>query len=102
MDGGAGSVAVRPVTLEGLEAPWESLRFLSLSARASIGPRVLDSSEVVVYAERGTGFAQLMSGERFALEPGITFALPLGGTLHVVNTGDGVLDLIIAELRAHH
>jgi mannose-6-phosphate isomerase-like protein (cupin superfamily) len=97
-EGGTGNIYVRQVNIDGLAADWRSLRFVRITAGASIGPRVLIDSEVIVYVYIGEALAIVGGVDTSAIEKGATLALPLGAQYEIINNGTVDVELIIAEL----
>ena len=95
--GGTGKVGVRTLDTSVLAAAWRGLSFLRLESGASIGPRVLADSEVILFVTKGRGRA-LAGANWSGLEPGSTLGLLKGGTLQVINDDRDPLELVLAEL----
>lgn len=90
---------MRSIDVSALQADWRSLNVLTLAPGGQLGPRRLESSEIIAYVMSGTVVVTLPDGPR-ELAAGSVLALPWGGVWQVENRGGQPADLVIAELGA--
>jgi len=87
----------QPELRQVLAAPWRAIRTVAVEPGGTLGPRLLDASELLLFVRHGAGVARLDAGD-VPLKPGSSLAFLLGETLHVEASDGQPLELFVAEM----